>query len=180
MLESAAGNFARHQSLSSKSRPAYPGVCGSLLAVTDIRCTDQVALSRSAGDFARSSGASDRVFGLLTRLGPTGSGRGGTQLPSVRGELELRHVWFRYQTATQTQWALQNVTLRMEPGSVVALVRMAGAIELRHCLGGGGTEVEFGCTSTIAAASLLNVLTASDWLRVCSQIPPYATFDALR
>jgi ABC-type multidrug transport system fused ATPase/permease subunit len=89
----------------------------------DIRCTDHFALRYSAGDFARSSGASDRVFGLLTRLGPTGSGRGGTRLARVRGELELRHVWFRYQTATQTQWALQNVTLRMEPGSVVALVR---------------------------------------------------------
>lgn len=107
----------------SKSRPSCPCLYGSLLAVTDIRCTDQIALRYSAGDFARSSGASDRVFGLLTRLCPAGSGRGGTRLARVRGELELRHVWFRYQTASQTQWALQNVTLRMEPGSVVALVR---------------------------------------------------------
>jgi ATP-binding cassette subfamily B protein len=49
----------------------------------------------------------------------------------VRGEVALRHVWFRYDESPDTDgarpWTLQDVSLEVEPGQLAALVGPSGA-----------------------------------------------------
>jgi ABC transporter fused permease/ATP-binding protein len=81
------------------------------------------ALSGLWSDFARAVGASERVFELIDRR-PEVSGEGRV-LESVRGEIELDSVDFAYPSRPEIA-VLQGLSLRLEPGRVVALVGPSG------------------------------------------------------
>jgi len=76
-------------------------------------------------DFLRALGAAERVFELLDRE-PVMPTRGGLILDAVAGAVELDAVEFRYPSRPDTD-VLSGLSLRIEPGEVVALVGPSGA-----------------------------------------------------
>jgi ATP-binding cassette subfamily B protein len=88
-----------------------------------------VAMSLSAlaglwADFARARGASERVFELLDRA-PVVDAGGGATLDHVNGLVEFDGVGFAYPVRAEVE-VLHDVTLRLEPGRVAALVGPSG------------------------------------------------------
>jgi len=81
-------------------------------------------------ELMRARGAGARVFELLDRQAamPAGTGEAPppSLLPAVRGRVTLEHVTFRYPSRPDVA-ALGDVSLGLEPGSVVALVGPSGS-----------------------------------------------------
>jgi ATP-binding cassette, subfamily B, multidrug efflux pump len=85
--------------------------------------------------------SSERIFRLLDEpAGPAAAG--GRALPEVRGEVEFRNVWFRYAEPAdgagaaaaerrgddeQDGWVLRDVSFRVAPGEMLAVVGHTGA-----------------------------------------------------
>jgi ABC-type multidrug transport system fused ATPase/permease subunit len=82
------------------------------------------ALASLWSDFARARGASERVFELLDRE-PVVDAGGGERLDEVNGLVEFEDVGFAYPVRPEVS-VLHNVSLRLEPGRVVALVGPSG------------------------------------------------------
>jgi ATP-binding cassette subfamily B protein len=76
-------------------------------------------------EFLRALGAAERVFEILDR-DPAMPTRGGRALDHVVGTVELDGVDFRYPSRPDAE-VLSGLTLRVEPGEVVALVGPSGA-----------------------------------------------------
>ena len=76
-------------------------------------------------DFMRALGAAERVFELMDRR-PSMEPSGGVQLPSVEGGVALEGVRFAYPSRKDVT-VLDDVSLRLEPGEVVAVVGPSGA-----------------------------------------------------
>jgi subfamily B ATP-binding cassette protein MsbA len=70
-------------------------------------------------------GATTKIFTLLDSEPTVQDSPDAIDLPTCRGELELDHVTFRYPTATTD--ALDDFSLRIEPGKTYALVGSSGA-----------------------------------------------------
>ncbi len=83
------------------------------------------ALADLWADFMRALGAAERVFELLDRK-PSMAPSGGAQLARVAGAVELESVSFSY-PARKDVLVLDEVSLRLEPGEVVAVVGPSGA-----------------------------------------------------
>lgn len=83
------------------------------------------ALAGLWGDFMRAFGASERVFELIDRK-PAIERSGGAVLDHVDGLVEFDHVGFRYPTRPDMP-VLNDVSLRVEPGEVVAVCGPSGA-----------------------------------------------------
>jgi ATP-binding cassette subfamily B protein len=83
------------------------------------------ALADLWAEFLRALGAAERVFELLDRR-PLMPRRGGRTLESVTGEVEIDRVTFRYPSRPETE-VLSSLSVRIEPGEVVALVGPSGA-----------------------------------------------------
>jgi ATP-binding cassette subfamily B protein len=83
------------------------------------------ALADLWSDFARARGASERVFELVDRK-PTVDSGGGIRLESVAGRVEFEGVGFSYPVRSEVR-VLDEVSLSLEPGKVVALVGPSGA-----------------------------------------------------
>src|ERR1051325_7071370 len=92
----------------------------SFLVYTLIVAFSLGALADLWADFMRSMGAAERIFELLDRK-PSMAPAGGEKLPQVHGELELSHVNFAYPTRKDVT-VLDGVSLRLEPGEIVAVV----------------------------------------------------------
>lgn len=75
--------------------------------------------------------SSERIFQLLDDKSVSSSPQSPTPLPSVRGEIEFRNVWFAYHTpsdgANSPEWVLKNISFHVKPGQTVALVGHTGA-----------------------------------------------------
>ncbi len=68
--------------------------------------------------------AAERIFEIMDNregLEDLGAGR---PLPSVRGGIEFRHVWFSY---NNRDWVLRDVSFTVEPGRTVAFVGATGS-----------------------------------------------------
>jgi ATP-binding cassette subfamily B protein len=76
-------------------------------------------------DFMRALGAAERVFELLDRE-PAMAPSGGAVLPVVAGAVELSQVSFAYPSRKDVR-VLDDVSLRLEPGEIVAVVGPSGA-----------------------------------------------------
>jgi ATP-binding cassette, subfamily B, bacterial len=83
------------------------------------------ALSESLTDFSRASGAADRINALLNTKSTLRVS--GDSLPEkIRGEIAFEKVTFRYPSRPE-QEALHEVSFRIPPGEIVALVGPSGA-----------------------------------------------------
>lgn len=77
------------------------------------------------GPLMEAIGASERVMYYLDRP-PAPQIAAGQKLPSWSGKVELSNISFRYPTRSDIV-ALQDVTLKLEPGKLVALVGLSGS-----------------------------------------------------
>ncbi|HXO04039.1 MAG TPA: ABC transporter ATP-binding protein [Candidatus Sulfotelmatobacter sp.] len=74
--------------------------------------------------------ASERIFRLLDEPFTITSPAQAHSLPSARGEIEFRNVWFSYTGGTtpkEAEWVLRDVSFRVEPGQTLAIVGHTGA-----------------------------------------------------
>ena len=76
-------------------------------------------------DFMRSLGAAERVFELMDRT-PAMATSGGAVLPSVSGAVALENVRFSYPSRKDVV-VLDDVSLTLKPGEIVAVVGPSGA-----------------------------------------------------
>ena len=97
----------------------------SFLVYTLIVAFSLGALADLWADFMRALGAAERVFELLDRT-PSMAPSGGAQLPKVSGKVQLDHVRFAYPSRKDVT-VLDDVSLTLEPGEVVAVVGPSGA-----------------------------------------------------
>jgi ATP-binding cassette subfamily B multidrug efflux pump len=73
--------------------------------------------------------ASERIFKLLDEPAGAATTGAGT-LPSPRGEIEFRNVWFSYKNVhepAEDDWVLRDVSFRVAPGETSAIVGHTGA-----------------------------------------------------
>lgn len=72
--------------------------------------------------------SSERVFKLLDDkahiANPPETGKPLVELPTIRGAIEFRNVWFAY---TGEDWVLKDVSFSVNPGETVAIVGHTGA-----------------------------------------------------
>jgi ATP-binding cassette subfamily B protein len=74
--------------------------------------------------------ASERIFKLLDEPFTITSPAQAHTLPSARGEIEFRNVWFSYTGGAEPKeadWVLRDVSFRVEPGQTLAIVGHTGA-----------------------------------------------------
>jgi ATP-binding cassette, subfamily B, multidrug efflux pump len=74
--------------------------------------------------------ASERIFRLLDEPFTIVSPAQVRSLPSARGEIEFRNVWFAYTGGAapkEADWVLRDVSFRVEPGQTLAIVGHTGA-----------------------------------------------------
>jgi len=69
--------------------------------------------------------AMDKIFELLETPTDMPDSPGAVDPGALRGEIEMRGVWFSY--GGEDQWALQGVDLHVPPGQTLALVGATGA-----------------------------------------------------
>jgi ABC-type multidrug transport system fused ATPase/permease subunit len=68
--------------------------------------------------------AAQRIFEVVDEV-PRVPADGGAVLPAFRGEIELQDVSFKY--PTRDAWVIRNVSLKIEPGEIVAVVGHSGS-----------------------------------------------------
>jgi ATP-binding cassette, subfamily B, multidrug efflux pump len=74
--------------------------------------------------------ASERIFRLLDEPFTITSPAQAHSLPSARGEIEFRNVWFAYtggDAPKEADWVLRDVSFRVESGQTLAIVGHTGA-----------------------------------------------------
>jgi subfamily B ATP-binding cassette protein MsbA len=77
--------------------------------------------------FQQALGASERVFELLDTLPEMQDAADAIPLPPIRGAVRFENVSFDYGDADEAREVLQDVSLDVRPGRVVALVGPSGA-----------------------------------------------------
>lgn len=82
------------------------------------------ALTGLYADFAKAAGSSERVFELIDDA-PVSNTTGLLQPSTVEGTILLEHINFAYPSRPETP-VLKNLSLRLEPGKVLALVGPSG------------------------------------------------------
>jgi ATP-binding cassette subfamily B protein len=88
--------------------------------------------------------ASERIFKLLDEPVAIAEAAPGQDIPTLRGDIEFRNVWFSYRAASQAQanasevsaasgaraeddWVLRDVSFHLRPGQTIAIVGHTGA-----------------------------------------------------
>jgi ABC-type multidrug transport system fused ATPase/permease subunit len=86
-------------------------------------------LSQLYTTYQQGMAALDKVFDLLDTEPDMVDAPGASDPGPLRGEIELRGVWFSYaeDPAVDAEWALRDVDLRVPPGQTLALVGATGA-----------------------------------------------------
>lgn len=103
------------------------GVLGQFVLYAIFAAGSVAGLSEVWGDVMRAAGAMERIGELLAERPAISAPAQPLALPRpTRGALELDHVTFHYPTRPNTA-ALEDFTLRVNPGETVALVGPSGA-----------------------------------------------------
>ncbi|MFQ5926027.1 MAG: ABC transporter ATP-binding protein, partial [Terriglobia bacterium] len=68
--------------------------------------------------------SSERIFKLLDEPVTITSPPRAHHLPTVRGQIEFRNLWFAYQ---DEEWVLEDINVAVEPGQMLAIVGHTGA-----------------------------------------------------
>ncbi|TFG86856.1 MAG: ATP-binding cassette domain-containing protein, partial [Gemmatimonadales bacterium] len=104
------------------------GTLVSFLLLTVTIAASVGALASFFGNYQESVGAAERVFQLLESDTPISDPPNPTPLPSpIQGRVEFDRVSFRYLDHPDAPWAVREVSLRLAPGEVVAIVGPSGA-----------------------------------------------------
>ncbi len=104
------------------------GTLVSFLLLTVTIAASVGALASFFGNYSESVGAAERVFQLLESDTPIADPPNPTPLPSpIQGRVEFDRVSFRYLDHPDAPWAVREVSLRLAPGEVVAIVGPSGA-----------------------------------------------------
>ncbi|MCC3407749.1 MAG: ABC transporter ATP-binding protein [Microcoleus sp. PH2017_10_PVI_O_A] len=86
---------------------------------------DPIAITTANyGDFKQGEASSDRIFELLAIVPAIVEKPGAIELPHVTGKVEYRNINFAYNSETPI---LQNMSLLVLPGEMIALVGASGA-----------------------------------------------------
>ncbi|UNU27537.1 ABC transporter ATP-binding protein [Microcoleus vaginatus] len=86
---------------------------------------DPIAITTANyGDFKQGEASSDRIFELLAIEPTVVEKQGAIELPHVTGKVEYRNINFAYNSETPI---LQNMSLLVLPGEMIALVGASGA-----------------------------------------------------
>jgi ABC-type multidrug transport system fused ATPase/permease subunit len=101
------------------------GALSAFLVYTLLVAVSLGALADLWADFMKALGAAERVFELLDRV-PLMAPAGGLVLPQVAGAMELEKVSFAYPSRKDVR-VLDDVSLRLDPGEIVAVVGPSGA-----------------------------------------------------
>ncbi len=84
------------------------------------------ALTEVYGDLVRASGAASRLAELMSAEPDIAPPANPVTMPTPRGQLEFQSVSFRYPTRPEVL-ALENFSLKVDPGETVAVVGPSGA-----------------------------------------------------
>lgn len=101
-----------------------PGDLISFLLYTLNIASSVGSLSTSVGNFFRATGASERVFEIIDKV-PNIPREGGTIPLQITGDIKLKNISFSYATRSDKK-VVDNLTLHIKPGEVVALVGPSG------------------------------------------------------
>ena len=101
------------------------GALSAFLVYTLLVAVSLGALADLWADFMKALGAAERVFELLDRT-PLMAPSGGLVLSRVAGAMELDKVGFAYPSRKDVR-VLDKVSLRLDPGEIVAVVGPSGA-----------------------------------------------------
>jgi ATP-binding cassette subfamily B multidrug efflux pump len=74
--------------------------------------------------------SSERIFRLLDEPAPALAPAAPAMIEKLRGEIEFRNVWFSYRNAqkpAEEDWVLRDVSFRIQPGEMIAVVGHTGA-----------------------------------------------------
>ena len=86
---------------------------------------DPIAITTANyGDFKQGEASCDRIFELLAIVSTVVEKPGAIELPHVTGKVEYRNINFAYKSETPI---LQNMSLLVLPGEMIALVGASGA-----------------------------------------------------
>lgn len=102
-----------------------PGTFFSFLTAVFLMYTPIKRLASANNTIQQALAAADRVFTVLDVPTEAARDTGTRNLDGVQSAIELREVSFRYEGIEA--WALQNISLRVRPGEVLALVGSSGA-----------------------------------------------------
>jgi ATP-binding cassette subfamily B multidrug efflux pump len=87
-------------------------------------------LSEKFNTLQTAMASSERIFRLLDEPAPSLAPATPHRLDGIRGEIEFRNVWFSYRNAakpTDEDWVLRDVSFRINPGEMIAVVGHTGA-----------------------------------------------------
>ena len=87
-------------------------------------------LSEKFNTLQTAMASSERIFRLLDEPAPSLAPATPHRLAGIRGEIEFRNVWFSYRNAahpTDEDWVLRDVSFRINPGEMIAVVGHTGA-----------------------------------------------------
>ena len=102
-----------------------PGTFFSFLTAVFLMYTPIKRVASANNTIQQALAAADRVFTVLDVPTEAARDTGMRDLDGVRSAIELRAVSFRYEGIEA--WALQDISLRVSPGEVLALVGSSGA-----------------------------------------------------
>ena len=82
------------------------------------------SLSEKASSFQVALASIERVFTLLNTTPDVEDNPSATLPPPLKGTIEFKNVWFAYE---EENWVLKDLSFRVEPGEVLAIVGATGA-----------------------------------------------------
>jgi subfamily B ATP-binding cassette protein MsbA len=105
-----------------------PGTLFTFMIYTIMIAGSVAALISFFSGYQESVGAAERVFELIEMTSPIADPPAPMPLPArVEGRIGFEGIWFKYHDTPDSPWAIQDLSLDLVPGEVVALVGPSGA-----------------------------------------------------